>query len=139
MNQVKIGTIVEFKKKFSHEDVVDFSRITGDDNPIHLDELVAQKSIFKSRVVHGMLVSSMFSKIFGTIYPGVGSIYLDQSLKFLKPVYINQEIQARVTLISFDSVKRKGTFLTECLDENMNLIITGEAKILFPKQTLNEE
>jgi 3-hydroxybutyryl-CoA dehydratase len=75
----------------------------------------------------------MFSKIFGTIYPGEGGIYQSQSAKFLKPVFLNEQITAKVTLTNFDQEKNKGTFLTECFKSDGTLILTGEAKIIFPK------
>ena len=97
-----IGHIAEFEKTFSPEDVALFSSISNDNNPIHLDAEYAEKSIFGRRVVHGLLVSSLFSKIFGTIYPGSGSIYLTQNVKFLKPAFVGENLKAVITLIEFD-------------------------------------
>ncbi len=126
------GMCVTYTRSFSPEEVATFARISNDDNPIHLDEDFAARSIFGKRVVHGILVTSMFSKIFGTIYPGNGGIYLSQNTKFLKPVFVNMEITARVELISFEADSRKGLFSTEILDQNDRLMAVGEAKILFP-------
>ncbi|MCF8374639.1 MAG: MaoC family dehydratase [Bacteroidales bacterium] len=133
MKKVKLNTVVEFKKTYTSEDLIDFARISEDNNPIHIDEEYAAKSIFEKRVVHGVLLAGMFSKIFGTIYPGNGTIYLSQSSKFLKPAYLNDLITAKVTLTSFDNEKKRGIFLTECFNESGALVLTGEAKILFPK------
>lgn len=76
MEKVKLNTEIEFFKSFSDDDIIEFSKISKDDNPIHIDAGYAAKSIFKKRVVHGVLLISMFSKIFGTMYPGNGGIYL---------------------------------------------------------------
>jgi len=133
MKKIIIGTEVEFSKIFSIEDILLFSEISDDNNPIHIDEKKASESIFGKRVVHGVLLVSMFSKIFGTIYPGNGSIYLSQTSKFIKPSFVGDKVSAKVTLISFEKDKYRGLFLTECFNESNELILTGEAKIIFPK------
>ena len=127
-----IGHITEFEKTFSPEDVALFSSISNDNNPIHLDAEYAEKSIFGRRVVHGLLVSSLFSKIFGTIYPGSGSIYLTQNVKFLKPAFVGENLKAVITLIEFDEIKNRGNFITEVFNMSDQKLITGEAIILFP-------
>lgn len=132
MEKVKLNTEIEFLKTFSNEDVIEFAKISEDNNPIHIDAQYAAKSIFKSQVVHGVLLVSMFSKIFGTLYPGNGSIYLSQTTKFIKPAFIGELISAKATLISFDNIKKRGVFITECYKDNESLILTGEAVILFP-------
>ena len=133
MGNVTLNKVVEFSKVFSSNDVIEFARISEDNNPIHIDDQYAAESIFKKRVVHGVLLTSMFSKIFGTIYPGNGGIYLSQTSKFLKPAFIGDLIKAKVTLISFDGEKKQGIFVTECFNDSGTLILVGEAKILFPK------
>jgi len=131
---LKIGHFAEFEKTFSSEEIILFSGISDDNNPIHIDEEFAKKSIFGKRVIHGLLVSSLFSKIFGTIYPGNGSIYLSQNLKFLKPAFVDEKLKAIVTLIEFDEEKNRGKFITEVFDVYNQKIITGDALILFPKK-----
>lgn len=131
MNNPEIGKIIEFSREFSEADVSAFSSLSGDDNPIHLDKEYAARTPFKQRVVPGILTASMFSKIFGNIFPGNGSIYLKQSLKFIKPVFIDQRITARVILTAFQEDKQRGTFATECFNEEGILVITGEAVVVF--------
>lgn len=131
--EINIGKIIEYKKAFSLEEVEQFAEISGDNNPIHLNEEYAAESIFGKRVVHGVLLTSMFSKIFGTIYPGNGGIYITQNAKFLKPVYHDIEVTARVTLIEFDEVKNRGLFVTECFNNSNEKLVTGDAAIIFPK------
>lgn len=89
----------EYEFSFSQEDVNNFSIITGDDNPIHIDEEQAEKSIFKKRIMHGFLSGSVFSKVFGTIWPGNGTIYLSQNMKFLKPMFTNEKYLAKFEVI----------------------------------------
>ncbi len=133
MEKVTLNSVFEFVNTFSDEDVVAFANLSQDNNPIHLDEEYAGNSIFKRRVVHGVLIVSMFSKIFGTIYPGNGGIYLSQTSKFVRPAFLNDEITAKATLTEFDNEKKRGVFLTEAFNQNNELLLTGEAKILFPK------
>lgn len=130
----EIGKIVEYTRVFTSEEVRLFAQISLDDNPIHLDEAYAAQSIFQNRVAHGMFTGSMFSRIFGSIYPGEGSIYLSQDLRFMKPVFFDQPITARVELTAYDPEKRIGTFATICSNEEGKPVVKGEARILFPPQ-----
>lgn len=132
MTAPEIGKKVVFEKLFTSEDVVNFANTSEDNNLLHLDEEYAKNTIFKQRVVHGMLVASMFSKIFGTIYPGKGGIYYAQNLEFRKPVFLNSKVKAVVTLLDYNSEKKIGTFKTEAFNESEKLVINGEAKIIFP-------
>ncbi|MDA9893975.1 MaoC family dehydratase [bacterium] len=129
----KKGTKSEYKKTFSDEEVLLFSKIIGDNNPIHVDSKYAAKSIFGKKIIHGVLINGMVSKIFGTQYPGKGSIYLTQNSKFLKPVFVGEEITARVILSEFDKKRNRGVFITECFNTNNEMVFEGNATILFPK------
>ena len=130
---ITVGKTVEFSKAFTAEEVRTFAAVSEDDNPIHLDEAYAADSRFGQRIVHGMLVSSLFSKIFGTIYPGPGCIYISQTTEFLKPVFLGEKITARVTLTEYNTEKNRGTFRTECIKPGGETAIRGNATILFPK------
>jgi len=132
MKSPTLGKVVKFEKTFSLDDVIQFAKITEDNNPVHLDESYAKNTIFGTRIVHGMLVASMFSKIFGTIYPGEGCLYYGQNLEFRKPVYLDDTISAQATLIEFNEEKKIGTFKTEAFNSKGQLVINGTAKIVFP-------
>lgn len=132
MKKPEIGKITEFEKIFTSEDVIVFANTTEDNNLIHLDEDYAKSTMFGTRIVHGMLVASMFSKIFGTIYPGEGCLYYGQNLEFRKPVFLDTKIKAIATLIEFNEEKNIGVFKTEAFNEEGKLVINGEAKIVFP-------
>ncbi len=128
-----LNKIWEIEKKFNEQDVISFSKLTGDNNRIHLDEEYAKKSLFGKRVVHGMLVASLFSKIFGKIFPGEGSIYLRQEIKFIAPVFIGDTILARVKLEKFNAEKLDGTFYCWCVNQDSEETILGSAKVRFPE------
>jgi 3-hydroxybutyryl-CoA dehydratase len=128
----EIGKEVKFVKVFSSEEVMNFAQTTEDNNLIHLDEDYAKGTMFGKRIVHGMLVASMFSKIFGTIYPGKGCLYYGQTIEFRKPVFLDSRITAIATLTKYDEEKKIGVFKTEAFNEEGKLVINGEAKIVFP-------
>lgn len=127
-----IGDKASFSRQFDAQDVETFARISADDNPIHTDEDFAAASIFGKRVVHGIFTVSMFSKIFGTIYPGNGGIYLSQNTRFLRPVFVGDSVTAEVELIDFQEEKRIGTFSTRCINGEGKIVADGEAKIKMP-------
>ncbi len=128
----EIGKKIKFEKIFTSQDVIDYAKTTEDNNLIHLDEDYAKETMFGKRIVHGMLVASMFSKIFGTIYPGEGCLYYGQTLEFRKPVFLDTPIIAIATLIEFNEEKKIGIFKTEAFNEDGKLVINGEGKIVFP-------
>ena len=130
--EYKIGDRVTYSRTFTKEDVETFARISGDDNPLHLDEDYAGKTQFGARITHGIFTLSMFSKIFGTMYPGLGGIYMQQDAKFLRPVYLEEEIEAEVELIEFQEDKKIGTFTTRCYNEKGKMVVDGRATIKFP-------
>jgi 3-hydroxybutyryl-CoA dehydratase len=114
---------------FNQNDVVSFAEASGDKNPLHLDEEYGRKSIFKRRILHGFLGGSIFSKVFGTVFPGEGTIYLKQNMSFLKPMFVNTDYTAKFSVLEVISEKNRALVKTEIIDELNNVIITGEALI----------
>jgi 3-hydroxybutyryl-CoA dehydratase len=115
------------KIKITNDMVKIFSELSGDKNPIHLDNEYAKKTIFGKRIVHGMLLSSFFSKLIATDYPGEGSIYLQQNLKFNNPCYIDDEIEV---VIELDNVENNKYLLkTYILKDEIN-IVDGYAVVI---------
>jgi 3-hydroxybutyryl-CoA dehydratase len=115
--------------KFAQADVCDFAELTGDNNPIHLDQTYAQGTIFKKPIVQGFLVGSIFSRIFGTEYPGIGTIYLSQSMQFLAPVFIDEFYMAHITVKEVNLRKHRAVILTEIFDSLGKKVLTGDAFI----------
>lgn len=104
-----------------------FADVSGDKNPIHLDSNFAAKTIFKKNIVHGILVASLFSKILGNNLPGEGSIYLGQNLKFLRPVFVNEEIKIVVKIENIRQDKPIITLSTICYNSENEIAVEGEA------------
>ncbi len=133
INDLHVGESCSISKSFSESDVMQFASISGDLNPAHVDEEYAKTTIFKTRIVHGMLVGSLFSAILGTKLPGLGSIYTFQSLKFVKPVYLNETITATVTVKELILEKNRVIFDCVAKNEKEEIVIVGEATIMPPK------
>lgn len=123
----------KFSKNFevSGEMIEGFAEVTGDKNPIHLDENYAKNSIFKSRIAHGFLVGSFISSLLGNDYPGNGTIYLSQSMKFLKPVFIGDSIKVEVEVTEITE-KNWLILKTDCINQHEKTVITGEATVIPP-------
>ena len=134
IGQIKIGEKAETKKQFNETDVLDFARISTDFNPAHVNKEYAEKTMFKKQIVHGMLVGSLFSSIFGVQLPGLGSIYTKQSLKFTKPVYFGDLVTAEVIVKEINLERNRVLF--DCIAKNQNneIVIIGEAEIMPPKE-----
>ncbi|MHB2153629.1 MaoC family dehydratase [Calditrichota bacterium GD2] len=124
---LKIGMKESLSKVFHESDVKNFAELVMDKNPVHLSENYAAKTIFKSRIVHGILVSGLISAVIGMKLPGEGSIYLGQDLKFLKPVFIGDEIVAIVEITNLRNDKKIVTLKTICINQKGESVIEGEA------------
>src|SRR5688500_9560131 len=101
MTRYEIGQTASRTRTITDADVRAFAQISGDTNPIHLDDSYAAQSKFERRIVHGMLTASLISAILGNDFPGTGSIYLGQDIKFKAPVFIGDTITAAVELIKY--------------------------------------
>lgn len=132
IQELSIGDSSEIKKLFSEQDVMDFAEITTDRNPAHIDKDYASKTMFKKQIVHGMFVGSLFSAIFGVQMPGLGSIYIKQSLKFTKPVYFGDEITAKVVVKELKYDRNRVVFDCVAVNQNDETVIVGEAEIMPP-------
>ncbi|MBK9141208.1 MAG: MaoC family dehydratase [Candidatus Melainabacteria bacterium] len=133
MNPVRLetGATASYSRTVTGEDIVAFANVTGDSNPVHLDEEHARQTPFKRRIAHGMLTGSYISTVLGTILPGPGTIYLEQNLKFRAPVFIGDTITARVTVESYDEAKGIAALKTDCVNQDGKVVIEGSAKILY--------
>lgn len=134
---LKVGNFAEVSHAFQQEEVKTFASICGDNNPLHIDPAFAVKTMFKGPIVHGILVSSLFSTLFGRAIHG--SVYMSQNLIFKKPVHVGSSILARMQILEVEE-RRSGTVLkcsTTCtlVDGGPNdgqVAVEGEAKVLIP-------
>ena len=126
---ILVGDRAFLSKAFTEEDVFRFAGISTDKNPLHLDQEFGRASIFGQRIVHGMLVASLFSGLIGMELPGEGSIYLGQSLNFKAPVAIGEEVTASVEIIKIREDKPIVTLRTVCVNSAGKVVIEGEAVV----------
>ncbi|MCD6068811.1 MAG: acyl dehydratase [Bacteroidetes bacterium] len=117
--------------RFSQDEVNRFAEVTGDKNPVHTDAEYAAKTMFKKPIMHGMLSASLFSKVFGTLFPGEGTIYLKQTLNFLKPMYVETDYTAEFIVKEVIKDKNRAVVETLIKDKNTQLVCTsGEAVVM---------
>ena len=95
-----VGASASVEHVFTQDDIATFARLSGDDNPVHLDEAAAQRMGFAGTIVHGMLAAGLISRLLGTQLPGPGTIYLRQELRFQRPIRPGQVVAATVTVVS---------------------------------------
>ena len=127
-----IGMSYEMKRAFSKEEVSQFAELSYDTNPIHLDAEYAKKSMFGRLIVPGFLTGSLFSAIIGAKFPGEGSVYLNQTMSFRLPVFIDQTVVATIRVKELYPEKHRVLLDTQCKDEMGNILIEGEALVKVP-------
>ena len=125
----KVGDKATVKKVFTTEEVELFAILSTDKNPVHLDDAYSATTIFKKRIVHGSLVSSLISSVLGNTMPGNGSIYLSQMVSFKKPVFLNDEVTCTVEIMEIIAEKSIYKLNTNCYNANNEMVIEGNAVI----------
>lgn len=131
IEQIDVGMEARFAKTITDADIVLFSGVSGDTNPVHLDQAYAEGTMFKGRIAHGMLSASLLSTVFGTKLPGPGCIYLSQTLKFKAPVRIGDTVVATVTAREVIRAKKRVVF--DCaVRVGEAVVVEGEAVIMIP-------
>ena len=128
-DDLTVGQSAEYSKVVSDEDVKLFAKITGDFNPVHIDEEAAAKTRFGGRIAHGMLSAGLVSAAIANELPGSGSIYLGQTLRFTAPVRIGDTVTVSLTVLELLSKKRV-RLATVCRNQNGETVLDGEATIL---------
>ncbi len=133
-DQIQIGDSATLTRTLTKRDIQLFAVVTGDMNPAHLDEAYAKTDIFQQIVGHGMWTGSMFSVLLGMQLPGPGTIYLTQTLQFLKPVRVGDTITASVKAIAKDDKHKHITFQTLCANQDGDHVLEGEAVVIAPTE-----
>ncbi|MDL2346103.1 MaoC family dehydratase [Campylobacter hyointestinalis] len=131
IKDIKIGMKATYSQTITDTDIKAFAGISGDRNPVHLDEIYAQNSRYKKRIAHGLISASYFSALFGTRLPGEGCVYASQTLNFKRPIYVGDTVTAQIEVINIYIDKKKILFRTTCTVKN-RIVIDGEAEIFIP-------
>ncbi len=125
-----VGQRAAVSRQVTAAQVEAFARVTGDTNPVHLDEAYAAGTRFGHRIAHGMLCASYISALMGTEFPGPGTIYVNQSLSFLKPVYLGDTLEVSVTVTGYRPEKALLTLETAIQNQRGEKVLAGEAVCL---------
>ena len=124
---IQIGDVYSFEKTLSKKDVLDFAKLTGDNNKLHVDESFGKNSRFKRNISHGMLAGSLFSTIIGVHCPGENGFYVSQTLNFKNPIFYDDDVTVKGTIINKNDGVNMITLKTEILKED-KVVVSGEAK-----------
>ena len=130
--QLEVGQSAQLVHVVSEADVQDFARISGDHNPVHLDEAFAAASMFKGRIAHGMLTASYVSAVFAMKLPGPGAIYVSQTLNFRAPVRIGDVVVTEVIIKELLPAKRRAMFACSCRVGD-TIVLEGDAILMLPR------
>lgn len=133
LEDLTIGMQSSYEKTIRAEDIDAFAAITGDTNPVHLDEVYAASTPFKARIAHGMLSAGLISTVLGTQLPGPGCIYLDQQIRFRAPVYINDVLVATVTVEEINERRGRVSLKTQCFVCG-KLVADGTASMMVDRR-----
>lgn len=129
---LSVGDTATLSKTFTDEDIAAFAELTGDRNPVHLDEEYAAQTRFGRRIAHGMLGASLISAVLANELPGRGTVYLSQTLRFTAPVFLGDTVTARVVVKHVREDKPVVTLETFCTNQRGERVVEGEAVVLVP-------
>lgn len=133
IEDIEVGMSASFEKVLGDAEIKQFAELTGDNNPVHLDDEFARGTMFKARIAHGMLTASLISNILGTKLPGTGAIYMSQSVRFRAPVFVGDNVTVTVTVTEMNEKHRTVTMKCEC-HVGDKLVLDGQAKAMVPSR-----
>ncbi|WP_282930190.1 MaoC family dehydratase [Anaerococcus sp. Marseille-Q7828] len=133
IDQLEVGQKASFTKTVTEADVYNYAGVSGDFNPAHMNEEYAKNTAFKTRIAHGMLSAGFISAVLGTKLPGPGTIYLNQDLKFTKPVHFGDTITATISVEELIKEKNRAILKTVCTNQDGDVVVEGTAKVMPPK------
>lgn len=130
---LEVGQSAQTARTVEATDIEAFAAVSGDDNPLHLDEAYAKTTTFGGRIAHGMLCGAYISAILGTQLPGPGAVYVSQSIRFRRPVRIGDHVVSRVRVTALDARKSLATLATVC-EVNGKTVVDGEAVVMVARR-----
>jgi 3-hydroxybutyryl-CoA dehydratase len=133
LEDLAVGQSAELARTVTAADLVAFAEVTGDINPVHLDEAFASTTPFGGRIAHGMLGAGYISAVIGTKLPGSGAVYVSQTLRFRRPVRVGDTVTARVEVAGIDVDRARVRLATDCRVDG-KVVVDGEAEILVPRR-----
>ena len=133
LEDLSLGQSTEISHTVTDADIRAFAEVSGDNNPVHLDEAYAAATPFKTRIAHGMLSAGYISAVLGTRLPGPGAIYISQTMNFKRPVRIGDEVTTRATVSAIDAERARVTLSTVC-EVAGKAVVEGEAVVMVPRR-----
>lgn len=131
-DEIKIGDSCVYTKTLSESDLILFAAVSGDVNPVHLNEEFASESMFKERIAHGMWSGSLVSATLATVMPGPGTIYLNQSLNFKRPVKIGDKLEVNLEAIEKNEDRKTVSFFCRVINQDGKEVLNGTATVIAP-------
>jgi phosphotransacetylase/acyl dehydratase len=135
-DELRVGASATLQRTLTKSDILLFAKVSGDVNPAHVDAVYAKTTRFGEIIAHGMLGGSLISTVLGTEFPGPGTIYVGQTLRFLRPVHPGDTLTVTVTVASLDPVKHRAMLDTRCVDQDGKMVIDGQAEVVPPTEKL---
>ena len=133
LEDLSIGMSASMEKQLGEAEITQFAAITGDVNPVHMDEEYASGTMFKTRIAHGMLTASLISGILGVKLPGPGCIYLSQDVRFRAPVHIDDIVVTTATVTRINEARKQVTLACKCKVAD-TVVLTGNALVMVPSR-----
>src|SRR5215470_2802022 len=133
-DEIEIGEIAKLERTLTEQDITLFAVMSGDINPAHVDPEYAMSSRFREVIGHGMWSGALISTVLGTDFPGPGTIYLGQNLRFRRPVKVGDTVSVRVTAKEKDATKGRVILETECINQDGEVVVSGTAEVIAPKE-----
>jgi len=130
-DEINIGMKKQFNEIVTESMVNDFAKLSGDYNPLHVNEEYARKTNFKKRVCHGMLLSSFFSRLIGMYLPGKHALLFSQSLNFVNPCFIDDKIIVEGEIIDKSEGIKMITINTNITNHQKKKIVYGKIRVLI--------
>ena len=134
--ELRVGASASIQRTLTKADIVLFAKVSGDVNPAHVDAAYAKTTRFGEIIAHGMLGGALISMVLGTEFPGPGTIYVSQNLRFLRPVHPGDTLTVSVTVASLHTEHHRAVLDTRCVDQNGEVVIDGQAEVVPPKEKL---
>ncbi|EMP55538.1 MaoC/PaaZ C-terminal domain-containing protein [Marinobacter koreensis] len=135
-DELNEGDTATFTRTLTENDLILFAAVSGDVNPVHLDQEFAENSMFKERIAHGMWSGSLVSAALATVMPGPGTIYLEQSLAFKRPVKLDDTITVNLKVLKKEP-KNRVTIECDVRNQKGQQVVSGEAKVIAPKDKVS--
>lgn len=133
IEDLSVGMTADYVRSVGEAEIVAFAELSGDNNPVHLDEAFAAKTMFKGRIAHGMLSAAFISTALGTKLPGYGCIYMSQDLRFKAPVRIGDVVRTEVTVTEVILEKKRAVLATKCYVGD-KVVLEGSAMMMVPSK-----